>query len=138
MKNQILSKEQMEHLAALGIDTTKSSMLICELKDGEELIATTDYAFDLFIQGQIETTFYAFTLYDVINLLPKTINECILNIDFDYYCFDYYYYAYDGQTSWHSVCFGSMDNILDGAYEMLIWVVENGYLNLINQKHENI
>lgn len=138
MKNQTLSKEQMEHLAALGIDTTKSSMLICELKDGEELIATADYAFDLFIQGQIETTFYAFTLYDVINLLPKTINECILNIDFYYYCFDYYYYAYDGQTSWHSVCFGLMDNIMDGAYEMLVWVVENGYLNLINQKHENI
>ena len=138
MKNQTLSKEQMEHLAALGIDTTKSSMLICELKDGEELIATTDYAFDLFIQGQIETTFYAFTLYDVINLLPKTINECILSIDFDYCCFEYYYYSYDGPTSWHKIYFNSIENIMDGAYEMLVWAIENGYLNSIIKKHENI
>ena len=134
MKNQTLSKDQMEHLASLGIDITKASMLICELKDGEELIATPDYAFELFIRGQIETSFHTFTLYDILKLLPRNINECILSIDFDYCCFEYYYYSYDGPTSWHKIYFNSIENIMDGAYEMLVWAIENGYLNSIIKK----
>ena len=129
---KVLSIKQMTKLKELGVDVEPNGLdfMYSEVVPVECRL--------MYAESVCEDDMKAFTLYDVINLLPKTINECILNIDFDYYCFDYYYYAYDGRTSWHSVCFGSMDNILDGAYEMLIWVVENGYLNLINQKHENI
>ena len=119
---KVLSIEQMNRLKELGVDVEPNGLdfMYSEVVPVECRL--------MYAESVCEDDMKAFTLYDVINLLPKTINECILNIDFDYYCFDYYYYAYDGRTSWHSVCFGSMDNILDGAYEMLIWVIENGHL----------
>ena len=119
---KVLSLEQMTRLKKLGVDVEPNGLdfMYSEVVPVECRL--------MYAESVCEDDMKAFTLYDVINLLPKTINECILNIDFDYYCFDYYYYAYDGKTSWHSVCFGSMDNILDGAYEMLIWVIENNYL----------
>ena len=129
---KVLSIEQMTKLKELGVDVEPNGLdfMYSEVVPVECRL--------MYAESVCEDDMKAFTLYDVINLLPKTINECILNIDFDYYCFDYYYYAYDGQTSWHSVCFGSMDNIMDGAYEMLVWVLEKGYLNSIIKKHENI
>ncbi len=119
---KVLSIEQMTKLKELGVDVEPNGLDFMYSS-----VVLDEYRL-MYAESVCEDDMKAFTLYDVINLLPKTINECILNIDFDYYCFDYYYYAYDGKTSWHSVCFGSMDNILDGAYEMLIWVAENGYL----------
>ena len=139
MKNQTLSKDQMDHLVQLGLSTKNASIKVFESIHGdvlyyssesEELVSVDEY--------EMYKHYSTFTLYDILKVLPRTINGCILSIDFDYCCFEYYYYAYDGQTSWHTIYFNSIENIVDGAYEMLIWVVENGYLNLINQKHENI
>ena len=129
MKNQTLSKKQMDHLVQLGLSTKNASIKVFESIHGDVLYYSSESEELVSVdEDEMYKHYSTFTLYDILKVLPRTIDGCILSIDFDYCCFDYYYYAYDGKTSWHSVCFGSMDNILDGAYEMLIWVIENGYL----------
>lgn len=139
MKNQTLSKKQMDHLVQLGLSTKNASIKVFESIHGDVLYYSSESEELVSVdEDEMYKHYSTFTLYDILKVLPRTINECILSIDFDYCCFEYYYYSYDGPTSWHKIYFNSIENIMDGAYEMLIWVVENGYLNLINQKHENI
>ena len=71
----------------------------------------------------------AFTLQDVIELIPKRIisdyGDASLimqpNIDDTVYVFSYE--VNNEIITWHY-----SKNILDAAYQMLIWVIENGYL----------
>ena len=74
----------------------------------------------------------AFTLQDLIELLPKQLPQddfgynCLLitpNVGLTGYVFNYKDYA-DGEV--YKQIYS--EDILQAAYEMLIWVIENGYL----------
>ena len=137
MKNQTLSKKQMDHLVQLGLSTKNASIKVFESIHGDVLYYSSESEELVGVdEDEMYKHYSTFTLYDILKVLPRTINGCILSIDFDYCCFEYYYYAYDGQTSWHTIYFDSIENIVDGAYETLVWIIENGYLNLINKQNE--
>ncbi len=137
MKNQTLSKEQMDRLEQLGLSTKNASIKVFESIHGDVLYYSSESEELVGVdEDEMYKHYSTFTLYDILKVLPRTINGCILSIDFDYCCFEYYYYAYDGQTSWHTIYFDSIENIVDGAYETLVWIIENGYLNLINKQNE--
>ncbi len=128
MKKQTLSKDQMDHLVQLGVSTSNASVKACVNLQGDVVYYSSESEGLVMIdEYEICKTYNTFTLYDILSLIPKTINGCIFSIDFDYCCFEYYYYAYDGQTSWHTIYFDSIENIVDGAYETLVWIIENGY-----------
>ena len=137
MKNQTLSKKQMDHLVQLGLSTKNASIKVFESIHGDVLYYSSESEELVGVdEDEMYKHYSTFTLYDILKVLPRTIDGCILSIDFDYCCFEYYYYAYDGQTSWHTIYFDSIENIVDGAYETLVWIIENGYLNLINKQNE--
>ena len=72
-----------------------------------------------------------FTLQDIIELLPKKIRDFELNWYMHNMIIRYdYYNSFDGIDVLNGSSFGFCDNnsLLESAYEMLIWVAENGYL----------
>lgn len=121
---KVLSIEQMTRLKELGVDVTpKEECLIYSS------VCSDDYKL-MCGQSVCEDDVVAFGLQDVIELLPKVIIKeglyLHLNISITYskwYCFEY---SFCNGSQFNS--FISRENILDAAYNMLIWVIENNYL----------
>lgn len=117
--------EQMNKLKDLGVDVTpKDECLIYQNVMGIDILAFTDK----FQNEEVK----AFTLQDVIELLPAEIET----IESNYYLTITKYpdnsyvvcYFIENQDDSDSFVYFECDNILDAAYNMLIWVIENNYL----------
>lgn len=149
---QVLSIEQMKHLKELGLDTSDASMVLiatdddgCELlwEDAEKAIKHHWYNvhFNLYY---VNTSSYdhslkeecgVFTLQDIIGKLPRHINDFgtknKLHIEPTFagpWCISYQI----------GICepfvFKLSGNLLDSAYEMLCWCIENGYVKVGKEK----
>jgi len=118
MKDQVLSIEQMKVLGSLDIDiSTKEEYLnwcrwnIGTNKNGEILsLGVSGYGICR-----------AFTFQDVINLLPRCIDDYSLIFDIDACNISYLHYG----ISIDVLCQECGETILDTAYKMLVWVLKN-------------
>ena len=107
---KVLSIEQMTRLKELGVDVTpKEECLMYSSVGGD------DYKL-MYGQSVCEDDIKAFTLQDVIELLP------IENIDIRRNCHERWVISYKDEITFKS------EFMIDAAYKMLIWVIENGYL----------
>lgn len=132
MENQVLSIDQMQHLRELGLDTSKASM--CWLKDitkeiaeEKEIDMTIGWFLDFnnpeFYKYEWMKGIPTFTLQDILELLPYKIVASYLHIGRKSFSGNLLFYVeYSGREQ-----FGSK-SLLDAAYEMLCWCVENGYI----------
>ena len=143
MKNQVLSIEQMRKLKELGVDTSKASMAVYNIYAGEQKeydILAANGAFaekqehDRFGYGIHNVVSFdkkpVFTLQDLIELLPKSI---IINSVKHWFCVnqnclltEFQVMYFDGYDSYGVI--KQNKSLLQAAYNMLIWVAENGYL----------
>ncbi len=105
---EVLSIEQMNKLKELGVDTSKASVRV----------------------GTMYFKYRAFTLQDVIELLPKSI---IINSVKHWFCVsqnclltEFQVMYFNGYDSYGVI--KQNKSLLQAAYNMLIWVIENGYL----------
>ena len=132
MKNQTLSIEQMLLLKKLGVDTSKASMFYVpklELKGEYCLLNVKPTSIIPFIP--------AFTFQDIMELLPKYISaksNCYQLCAVYYDCANYttieYILEVDRANVLHREFWGNdKAGYLAGAYDMLCWRAENGYLN---------
>ena len=122
---KVLSLEQMNQLKELGVEVApKEDCLMYSAVGG-------DYKL-MYWQSVCEDDIKAFGLQDVIELLPKQLPQddfgynCLLitpNVGLTGYVFHYKDNA-DGEI--YKQIYS--EDILQAAYEMLIWVIENGYL----------
>ena len=133
MKNQVLSIEQMHKLKELGVDINKASMCYiskypsCDFDDGDSIVVVSK-DFNKRLYNEFGP---AFTLQDIIELLPKKIRDFELNWYMHNMIIRYdYYNSFDGIDVLNGSSFSFFDNnnILQTVYRMLIWVAENGYL----------
>ena len=107
---KVLSIEQMTKLKELEIDVTpKEECLIYSSVGGD------DYKL-MYGQSVCEDDIKAFTLQDVIELLP------IENIDIRRNCHEKWVISYKDEITFKS------EFMIDAAYQMLIWVIKNNYL----------
>ena len=117
---KVLSIEQMTRLKELGVDTSKASLHYVYLPTARSIFNETD-------ELESEPTLFAcnpdmlegyptFALQDVIELLP------IENIDIRRNCHEKWVISYKDEITFKS------EFMIDAAYEMLIWVIENNYL----------
>lgn len=121
MKNQVLSIEQMRHLRELGVDTSKASMFYVP-----KLQPKDEYCLLNVKPNPVIPYVPAFTLQDIIELLPSSL------VDGHYRLF----IAKDGNNEYYFQYIGAMDvkasfkscNMLEAAYQMLCWCAENGFL----------
>ena len=126
MKNQVLSIEQMQKLKELGVDINKASMCYiskypsCDFDDGDSMVVVSK-DFNKRLYNEFGP---AFTLQDIIELLPYTFDNFYLKI---YRGINMYYFIYESINSEDDIIEKGNTPLLS-AYNMLIWVAENGYL----------
>ena len=143
MENQVLTIEQMVRLKELGVDTSKASMAIYSIYAGEKKeydILSSNGAFpekqehDRFGYGIHNIVAFdkktIFTLQDIIELLPKSI---IINSVKHWFCVsqnclltEFQVMYFDGRDSYGVI--KQNKSLLQAAYNMLVCVIENGYL----------
>ena len=115
---QVLSIEQLLHLKELGLDTSDGSMCFeWSESDPDNMVLTSldaDTNYDY-----CRTTY---TLQDILDKLPCFIGNQVLTIQKladSYTCL--YMESYKITES---------KELIDAAYEMLCWCIENGYVKV--------
>ena len=119
---KVLTIEQMNKLKELGVDVNPKGMCLMYTSD------SSDNYYLKYGESTCEDDVAAFGLQGVVEMLPSTIihNEESICLNFEYvekeYGFYYIDYCFNIYVYFHNT------NLLQAAYEMLIWVIENGYL----------
>lgn len=95
---QVLSIEQMKHLQELGLDTGDASMYWKRVSHGSRIDDKSKGKWFLSLQKEFQTcgfmsyeTLPTYTLQDIIQRLPPSINICMLHI---YPAADLWYFVY--------------------------------------------
>jgi len=121
---QVLSVEQTKHLQELGLDTSDGSMCFeWNESDSDNMVVTSPDA-DTNYDYYHET----YTLQDILDKLPKRIET----EDYEFELYIYYHengvsvFYDDGDIT--QLAFFSKPTLLESAYEMLCWCIENGYI----------
>lgn len=128
---QVLSIEQMKHLQELGLDTSDASMCWCRAisyKSATWELEIYEYVINQKLDSNFWETTPTYTLQDILDKLPTLI---IISSDFYKICiepscgyWDIYYYKSDATE----LISKKSENIIDVAYDMLCWCIENGYI----------
>lgn len=123
---QVLSVEQMKHLQELGLDASDASMCWhdeCYPNISEDM--KYNYGRCYLKLGNLIGCFPTYTLQDIIQKLPPSINICMLHI---YPAADLWYFVYMDSYTRTILSTKYSPDIMNAAYQMLCWVIENGHL----------
>ena len=123
MNKRVLSIAQMENLERLGVNTSNASMCYVFSEESGWKLCINDNNWYEFSGKKVIP---AFTLHDILEILPKEIYGNCLALELDYCYIEYYYIHYEETCSWKRIDF-DIETIMDGVYKMLIWVLENNY-----------
>ncbi|WP_373150011.1 hypothetical protein [Bacteroides stercoris] len=124
---QVLSVEQMEHLQELGLSTSDGSMCWCyalSYKNAKWELEIYEDVIDQKRDSNFWETLPTYTLQDILDKLPPVIKK--------YYWLairvsahkGMWYVEYNGRGCTLSYFYS--ENLIDAAYEMLCWCIENG------------
>lgn len=130
---QTLTPEQMRHLSELGCSTRNASMCLIRDTEGNRHLSVHDeYCYEASYMNPIPV----YTLADIIEMLPSTVNtggdeywlefgKSNLPVEIDTY-----YAGYISLFDHSLVYYGSSKDyeLIDVAYEMLCWCIENGHI----------
>lgn len=145
MSKQVLDIEQMKHLQELGLELGDTILYWGRCNDHNPR-AATHYGKWILLKGNIGQTvgflkwefIPAYILQDVLDLLPDEIKigdeRCWLCIDLaDQWI---YYYSEFVSAPYHEKIFYFRNGkeLIDAAYEMLCWCIENGHVE--TRKHD--
>lgn len=131
---QVLSVEQMKYLKELGIDTSDASMCWCYALSYKNAKWELEIYEDVINQKR-DSAFWeiipTYTLQDIFDKLPRYINDFgtkyKLHIELTFT--ETWYISYQ-----IGICepfvFKLAEELLDAAYEMLCWCIENGYVKV--------
>ena len=115
---KVLTIEQMNRLKEFGINVKPKGTCLMYTSD------SSDNYYLKYGESTCEDDVAAFGLQDVIELLPYTFNNNYLRI---YRSISIYYFIYENMNLEDDILEKGR-NPLEAAYNMLIWVIENGYL----------
>ena len=115
---KVLSIEQMNRLKELGVDVKPKGMCLMYTSD------SSDNYYLKYGESTCEDDVVAFGLQDIIDMLPYTFNNNYLRI---YRSISMYYFIYENMSSENDIIEKGKTS-LQAAYNMLLWVIENGYL----------
>lgn len=144
MSKQVLSVEQMQHLEELGVDTSKASMVLLWKDDEGNEMDWDDVQDELSHPEPMEmfkelydaeTGNYdhsyrkycgVFTLGDILDLLPEKIDDCCaLDMWKRSGRWTIAYVDIDSSEIYEDF---RCNNLIECAYKMLCWCIENGYI----------
>ena len=125
---QVLDITQMQHLQELGLKIKDSMLYWIVFKVGNEknFVTTKEYAMEIIDESCVMLP--AYTLQDVLDLLPKQIGVeyiydlCIFPESISYTQF------IGGEINDNLFEVPINESLIDAAYSMLCWCIENGYV----------
>lgn len=121
---QVLSVGQMKHLQELGLDTSDASMVF-------QRGSATRHEWVLHVMGYADVSLrekeFAYTLQDILDKLPCFIGKEVLTIQ---KLADSYTCLYMEPYSRSIIKITESKELIDAAYEMLCWCIENGYVKV--------
>ena len=128
---QVLSVEQMKHLQEIGLELRNTSMLLW-YKQMLGKIPISDWELSVWRETLFseDHVYPAYTLQDILDELPKRIET----EDYEFELYIYYHengvsvFYDDGDIT--QLAFFSKPTLLESAYEMLCWCIENGYVKV--------
>lgn len=123
---KVLSIEQMTKLKELGVDVEPNGLDFMYSS-----VVLDEYRL-MYAESVCEDDMKAFGLQEVVELLPGTITmdgkELYIIVGSNTLLDEYIVAFADFESEIDVKVHYYAKNILDAAYEMLIWVLENGYL----------
>lgn len=138
-KKKVLSIDQMQHLQELGLELKETLLYWARCADNNPC-AATHYEEWALIKGNntpptVGFTYWefipAYTLQDVLDALPDFIGEYSLIIDISFGFIRYDNLKWKDSPILKETYFNDEDKyLIDAAYEMLCWCVENGYVEM--------
>lgn len=120
----VLTVEQMDILISKGLDCTKASMFYHEKE--EYTIPHKVVSKDIFNYGH--NIIPAFTLEDILNILPKYIRKNKEVYQLIFYLSDKALIYSNMSKMTPSLCVRCYPTLIEAAYEMLIWCLDNKYI----------
>jgi hypothetical protein len=134
---QVLSIEQMKYLQDLGLDTSDASMYWVRRSHGSRIDDESKGEWFLSLQKEFMVCGFisyeilpTYTFQEIIELLPKEIKTVtdtyyltISTYDCDVWSI---YYSMSDEFDYYKEF--KSDSLIDAAYEMLCWCIENGYI----------
>lgn len=138
MSKQCLDVQQMQHLQELGLEMKETMLYWARCVDNNPR-AATHYGKWVLIKGNNAQTvglmhwefIPAYTLQDVLDALPDFIDEYCLIIDMSFGVIRYDNLKRKDSPILKETYFNDEDKyLIDAAYSMLCWAIENGYLDI--------
>lgn len=145
---QVLSVGQMKHLKDLGVNTSDASMILIATDDDGCMLLWEDtekaikhHLYDVYFNlYYVESSSYdhsykkkcgVFTLQDILDKLPCFIGKEVLTIQ---KLADSYTCLYMEPYSRSIIKITESKELIDAAYNMLCWCIENGYVKVGKEK----
>ena len=129
---QVLSIEQMKHLQELGLDTSDASIYWARVSHGSRIYDKSKGEWFMSLHKEFQTcgfisyeTLPAYTLQDILDKLPESVQV------YDLYILKkvgLWRLKYVDVTNNRTVHLEKKPRLIDAAYQMLCWVIENGHL----------
>ena len=136
-KKQVLSIEQMQHLQEMGLELKETIMYWSRCIDKDPCVPTYYGKWELMKGNNAPPTvgfmywefIPAYTLQDVLDALPDFINEYCLIIDISFGAITYDNLKRKDNPILKETYFNDEDDyLIDAAYEMLCWCIENNHV----------
>lgn len=125
---QVLSVGQMKYLQKIGIELKNTSMLLWhpQILDGipNSVWDLSVWSESLFSEDHV---YPAYTLQDILDKLPCFIGKEVLTMQ---KLADSYTCLYMEPYSRSIIKITESKELIDAAYEMLCWCIENGYVKV--------
>lgn len=137
MENQVLSIDQMQHLKELGVDTSKASIYWARRSHGSGINDSSKGNWFLSLQKEfmgVGFTAYevvpTFTLQDIIDMLPNSIDNNVLTIRKHVNGVSI---SYENTYTRSILSISEKEDIIEAAYEMLVWCIAYGNVKTNNK-----
>ena len=140
MSKQVLDVHQMQHLQELGMELKPSLVhyyKIINIDSGKWYLSITTG--DISHDSPTYRYIPVYTLQDVLDALPDFIDEYCLIIDMSFGVIRYDNLKRKDSPILKETYFNNEDEcIIDAAYEMLCWCVENRHVKMNGNENKSI
>ena len=126
MSKQVLSVEQMQHLQELGLKMKKTMLywIVFNVGDEKDFVTIEEHAMEVLDESC--EMLPAYTLQDVLDLLPESIK--LENTEYDISIYSMHGkwavdYCSDTDSEIQS---NECEDIIDAAYSRLLWCIKQG------------
>lgn len=124
MSKQVLTIEQMRNLQELGLGIKETTLYWVRPKNPVDSDTWVLFTWISMKYGEGFDFIPTYTLQDILDILPTSIDGYKLEMGVEYAQSWFAVYI----NGFQSLRYECEENLIDAAYELLCWAIENGYV----------